>query len=236
MMDGWAERTRAVPLSKATMNRLVMDYLVVEGHKEAAQAFERESRTGAGMDLDTVSTRRLIRSCVEAGNITRAMQCADELIPGLLSGNEDLSFYVHRQQLVELIRGNDVEQALQFAQDVLAPKAESSPTLLQELERTMLLLAYADTAACPEAELLSQAQRRHTASLLNAAVLSAQAQQTEAALPMMLRRLRWAQDELQHRQCTSFERIDDYEEAIPRAFDVAAPSSAERHGEELPEA
>lgn len=235
-MAGWVERTRAVSLSKATMNRLVMDYLVIEGHKEAAQAFERESRTGAGMDLDTISNRRLIRSCVEAGDISGAMKRADELIPGLLAGNEDLSFHIHRQQLVELIRADDVEQALQFAQEVLAPKVESSPALLQELERTMLLLAYADTAACPEADLLSQAQRQHTASLLNAAVLSAQAQQTEAALPMMLRRLHWAQDELQHRHEMSFARIDDYEEAIPHAIDASAKCSTTAPREELPEA
>jgi hypothetical protein len=38
IQDGeWVARLSAVKLSRAMMNRLVMDYLVVEGHKEAAE-------------------------------------------------------------------------------------------------------------------------------------------------------------------------------------------------------
>ena len=52
---------------------------------------------------------------------------------------------------------------------------------------------------------------QRTASQLNAAVLAAQEQEKEAALPMMLRRLHWAQDELSQRQRCAFPRIDDYD-------------------------
>ena len=213
--EAWTARLQAASLTKATMNRLVMDYLVIEGHKEAAKAFERESRTDAGMDLETISDRRLIRSCVEDGDVASAVRRAEELVPDLLAKNDELNFHVRQQELIEFIRADDIERALKCAQEVLGPLAEGSSALLQELERTMLLLAYADTRACPEAELLAQSQRHMTASRLNAAVLSAQAQETEAALPMMLRRLRWAQDELQQRSDRMFPRIDDYEEAIP---------------------
>ena len=42
----WAERLRSVTVSKATMDRLVMNWLVIEGYQEAAQRFMVES----GMD------------------------------------------------------------------------------------------------------------------------------------------------------------------------------------------
>lgn len=215
----WASMCSLPPVGavpKETMNRLVMDYLVIEGHKEAAERFRAESGTAAGLDLETISDRREIRSAIEGGGVARAVAHADRVSPELLSSNPDLCFAVLQQQLIELIREGNIDEAISFAQVELAPRAEASAALLAELERTMMLLAYDEPeAACPEAELLSQAQRQRTASRLNAALLTAQAQEKEAALPMMLRRLHWAQDELSHRQRCSYPRIDDYDLATP---------------------
>ena len=225
----WAQRVNSCHVSKAMMNKLVMDFLVIEGHKEAAECFQAESGTTAGLDLETISDRRTIRSAIESGDVQRAVAHAHKLSPDLLTGSPELSFHVEQQQLVELIRADRVDEAIAFAQAQLAPKAEQSATLLAELERTMLLLAYPDASACPEAALLSQAQRQKTASRLNSAVLSAQAQETEAALPMMLRRLHWAQDELEQRHHVSFPRIDDYMAAAPTP---RAPADEGEGGEE----
>ena len=187
-------------VSREFMNRLVMDYLVIEGHKEAAECFEAESGTSAGLNLETIVDRRSIRTAVEAGNVSKAIEHAQKLYPALLSESPDLAFALHQQQLIELIRADKVLEAIEFAQAELGPKAEVSPPLMTELERTMMLLAYSDLQACPEAELLSQAQRQRTASKLNAALLSALKQETEAALPMLFRRLLWEHDSLQQRQ------------------------------------
>jgi hypothetical protein len=217
IQDGeWVARLSAVKLSRAMMNRLVMDYLVVEGHKEAAESFQAESGTPAGLDLDTISERRAIRSAIEGGEVLDAVRRAQRLIPDLLTARSDLSFHVLQQHLIELIRAGNVEDAVSFAQKELSESAEASPILLSELERTMLLLAYEDPDTAPEAELLSQAQRRRTASRLNSAMLSAQSQETEAALPMMLRRLHMAQEDLEGRHGASFARVDDFYEAVPR--------------------
>lgn len=45
---------------------------------------------------------------------------------------------------------------------------------LEELERTVALLAFEDTASCPVGELLDISQRQKTASELNAAILTSQ--------------------------------------------------------------
>ena len=55
-----------------------------------------------------------------------------------------------------------------------------------------------------------------TNAALNAAILSAQHQQSESRLPLMLQMLQWAQDELALRHAVTFPRIDDLAEAVPR--------------------
>ncbi len=183
-----------------------------------------ESGTSAGLDLDTISDRRAIRAAVETGDVARAVEQTDRITPDLLSSSPELAFQMLQQQLIELIRDERVGEAIGFAQRELGPRAEASAALLAELERTMLLLAYSDSGACPEAELLGQAQRQSTASKLNAALLAAQALETEAALPMMLRRLHAAQDELKHRPRFSFPRMDDFDSCL--LVDAGAPAEA----------
>ena len=191
--DEFHARLAAMSVSKEAMNRLVMNYLVVEGHKEAAECFQAESGTKPGLDLATLEERRAMRRAIESGDVMRAIECAQKHLPELLTKNPELSFHLHQQQLIELIRANNTEEAISFAQQEVSHRAEQNASLLAELERTMMLMVHADPSESPESELLSQAHRQHTASLLNAAVLSAQKQEKEAALPMMLRRLQWVQ-------------------------------------------
>lgn len=113
--------------------------------------------------------------------------------------------------MIELIRAGDIANALQFASEELAPRAEEHPDLLPELERTMALLAFelprstntttstavgrktsANTsfeAPSHIAELLQPAQRLRTAGELNAAILASQSQGREPKLPRLLKML-----------------------------------------------
>lgn len=67
---------------------------------------------------------------------------------------------------------------------------------MEELERTMALLAFDDTTVSPVGDLLHSSQRQRTASELNAAILTSQSQEKDPKLPSMLKMLVWAQDEL----------------------------------------
>ena len=209
-VEEWVARLRAVPgVSKATMDRHLMDYLIHEGHKEAAEAFREEASLSVDVDLETITERRGIRTAMESGEVGMAIEHAERITPDLLHGsNLDLGFHVQQQQLLELIRSGSVEEAIAFAQTELAPRAESTAALLAELERTMLLLAYPDASACPEAALLKQEQRQHIASQLNVAMLAAQSQEKEALLPILLKRLHWSQEDLSQRQRYSYLPID----------------------------
>ena len=185
----WAERLRSVTVSKATMDRLVMNWLVIEGYQEAAQRFMVESGTdgtpglrpaatyppsrslslarppAAGVDLETVSDRMAIRNAIQCGDVQQAIERVNALDSTILEGNAELSFKLKQQQLVELIRSGDIEASLTFAQEELAPLAENDAGFLEEMESTMLLLAYEDLSQAPTAELCSQAARQKTVRL-----------------------------------------------------------------------
>ena len=152
---------------------------------------------------------------IQAGNILEAISLVNELHPQLLDNDRYLLFHLQQQHLIELIRQQKVEEALQYAAEHLAERGEEDGGVLQELERTLALLAFEDPASSPFADLLQPSHRQQVghqllkysfkknkipvqvASQLNAAILKAEhAESTQSKLAVSLRMLVWAQEEL----------------------------------------
>lgn len=112
-----------------------------------------------------------------------------------------LFFHLQQQRLIEHIRHGRIAEALQFAQEELAPRGEENPAFLHELERTMSLLAFdaSDSTPISISELLSPAQRMKTAGEVNAAILNSFSQGTEVKLRALMRLLCWAESMLEER-------------------------------------
>ena len=53
-----------------------------------------------------------------------------------------------------------MEEALKFAAEHLAERGEEDSAVLQELERTLALLAFEDPASCPFSDLLAPSHRQ----------------------------------------------------------------------------
>lgn len=51
----------------------------------------------------------------------------------ILEERHALAFHLQLQRLIELIRKDRTDEALEFAQDFLAPQGEEDPALLEEL-------------------------------------------------------------------------------------------------------
>ena len=64
-----------------------------------------------------------------------------------------------------------------YAQEHLAERGQRDPTVLNQLERTLALLAFDPPDASPFADLLHPSHRQKVASELNAAILEAQNQE-----------------------------------------------------------
>ncbi len=186
-------------MERRDVNRLILNYLVIEGYMDAAEKFALESGLNPTIELASIRERMVIRSAIQSGNIDDAIDRINELDPEILDTNPKLFFHLQQQKLIEYIRSGDIIQALEFAQEQLAPRGEENPEFLEDLERTMALLAFEDVGKSPVGDLLDMSQRQKTAGEVNSAILSTFCQDKDAKLPMMLKMLVWAQNSLEEK-------------------------------------
>ncbi|KAA8491046.1 Glucose-induced degradation protein 8-like [Porphyridium purpureum] len=197
--EEWEARLNGVKIDRSELNKVVMNYLFIEGYQEAAIKFAEESRLETPLDLRALADRTECRVAIQNGDVQLAIEKANEIDPLILDHNSQLFFHLQQQKLIELIRQNKIDAAIDFAQNELAPRGEENPQFLPELERVMALLAFENPRDSPLASFLDAAQRHQTASELNAAILASQCQSHAPSLPGLLAMLGWSQAQLSER-------------------------------------
>ncbi|CAM9912500.1 unnamed protein product [Pylaiella littoralis] len=202
----WDLRLKQCEVAKGDLNELVMNFLVVEGYRDAAENFVQESGTEAKVDLATIEERVAIRKAMMQGDVVQAMELANDLDPTILDRDRELRFGLLKQRLLELVRLGDADAALSFAAERLAPEGARDPAMLRQIEEAVTLLAYEDAASCPLSGLLDMEQRQASAGRLNAAVLQSQQQEKGPWLPDLLRQLVYTQNALS--ETVEFPRIE----------------------------
>ena len=139
----------------------------------------------------------------------------------ILDTNPPLLFHLHLLRLIELIRLDDVEAALDFATHELAPRGAQNPEFLADLERTMGLLAFPDLAKyaddahpsmpadkdtlalfqepsfAPIMNLMKKSQRIKVAKELNAAILESQGCGMDNKLSGLVRLMSWGEESME---------------------------------------
>jgi len=196
-LEEWQQQLDAINVSKQDLNKLVMNYLVIEGYRDAAEKFSAEANIPSYEDFDSIEERMTIRNAIQSGNIQQAIEKVNDINPEILDTNPSLYFHLQQQRLIELIRQKKTQEALEFAQEELAHRGEENPQLLEELEKTMVLLAFENAGIdCPANELLDYSHRQKTASELNAAILISQSRHKDPRLPSLLKLAVWAQNRL----------------------------------------
>lgn len=126
-----------------------MNYLVIEGYKDAAEKFAKEASIPPNVDLASIQDRMDIRQSIQAGSVEEAIERVNDLDPEvnlytfhdfetpyfrkILDTNPRLFFHLQQQRLIELIRSGKVGEALEFAQEELAPRGEENASLTSTL-------------------------------------------------------------------------------------------------------
>ncbi|KAG6862396.1 hypothetical protein C0995_011836 [Termitomyces sp. Mi166 len=192
----WDRHLHEVQVTKSDLNRLIMDYLVIEGYKRAAEEFSQEADIAPPVDFESIESRMNIREALQRGDIDDAITRVNDLNPEILDTNPALYFHLQQQKLIEYIRSGRIAEALEFAQSELARRGEESPEYLSELERTMALLAFEGLEAAPASisELMSPGQRMKTAGEVNGAILESLSQGKEVKLAGLLKLLGWGEE------------------------------------------
>ena len=139
----------------------------------------------------------------------------------ILDTNAPLLFHLHLLRLIELIRLDDLDSALEFATHELAPRGAQHPEFLADLERTMALLAFPDLAKyaddeypvmpadkdtltlfqdqsfAPIMSLMKRSQRIKIAKELNAAILESQGCGMDTKLSGLVRLMSWGEEKME---------------------------------------
>ena len=76
------------------MNALIMNYLITEGFKDAAEKFESEAGLSAPREIHQMGHRIRIRECIQTGRIEQAVGMVHELHPELLDDDRYLFFHL----------------------------------------------------------------------------------------------------------------------------------------------
>jgi len=211
-VESWKKRLEEIKVSQPDMNKIVMDFLLVEGFKEVAEVFEKESATKLDLsgpeEAKSLETRTGIRNAVQSGQIEEAVKKLKDIDPKILE-DQSLDFRLKQQHLIELIRKGLIDEALEFARKEITPLGETNSKLLEELEKTIALLAFENAGSSPLAPLLDPSQRQRTANKINSTLLSREqpSRGTESHLMYLLNLLKTKQSELE-KQKTKFPKMD----------------------------
>lgn len=194
--EEWLREIQELRIPRNEMNALVLDYLVTEGFKQAAEKFKLEAKLQSEIRLTGMDERIQIREALQSGDVVKAICLTNNYNPEILDNRPHFFFHVQQQRLIELIRNKDIDGAVEFAQNQMAEQGKDNPQLLEELERTMALLAFENAEESPFGELLQLPRRQKIASELNAALLEEENQPTTPRLAKIVRMLEWSQSEL----------------------------------------
>ncbi|KAK6526784.1 hypothetical protein TWF281_009985 [Arthrobotrys megalospora] len=180
------------------MNTIVMNYLIIGGYPSAAMKFAQEAGLQSEIDLTSIEKRNQICNFIHHGEIKSAIELINDFEPELLQTHPRLHFALLRLQLIELIRAsmddNEIEPALTFAQEYLAPRAPQYPEFLKDLEHTMALLCFPpDQLSPPLAKLLDPDMRKQVATMVNQTILASQEVFPEAKIKSLVRLRAWVE-------------------------------------------
>jgi len=206
----WEEKVKSYHVPRGDINKLVMEYLVKEGYKDAVVSFREETGIDPQVNVNSMEDQTNIREAVEAGRIQDAMEMVNNVDPEILDTNQTLYFHLQQQQLLELIKTGDMSRTLDYACSELSARGEENPDFLEELEQCLSLLAFEDPKSSPYSHLLENSQKLKLISELNSALLASQDQEPSSKLVTLMKLVLWSQHHL-----------DKKGVFIPRLTDIA---------------
>ena len=82
----WKFGADVFPMLYRDLNRLIMDYLVIEGYKSAAEEFSQEANLTPPMDFESIESRMDIREALQRGDVEDAITRVNDLNPEVSCG------------------------------------------------------------------------------------------------------------------------------------------------------
>lgn len=110
--NDWVNNIEKSTVKRNEINLLVMDYLISEGFKEAAERFKTEANIETDKDDQTktysetdeqIDKRISVRNAIESGEIQRSIQLINQYYPLLIDDNHGLYFELEVSCVIALL-------------------------------------------------------------------------------------------------------------------------------------
>lgn len=92
---------------QTVLNKMVSTYLVHHGYSQTAESFASTSGQEISEELTSMKNRQHIQKLLLSGKVGEAIATVEDLYPGLLQLNMDLSFRLKVRQFIEMVSGTD---------------------------------------------------------------------------------------------------------------------------------
>lgn len=177
------KQVESLPLPFSVSHSVVRGYLLHYGYQETLAAFDAasggafppivENKGVQDSESFALEHRKVLRRLCRNGDVVGVFAKLREWYPELLEDDKStLTFLLHCQKFVELIKAGCVEVAVTYARKELAHFFGKSPTQDLHLQDCLALLAYEKPADSPVGYLLGLGQRETIADAVNAVVLA----------------------------------------------------------------
>lgn len=96
-LDEWITNINKMNIKRSEINLLIMEYLISEGCKEAAESFKTEANIEFEMNEneeteEQIDRRIAVRSAIESGKIQTALELINSYYPELIDNHRHLYF------------------------------------------------------------------------------------------------------------------------------------------------
>ncbi|VBB25433.1 unnamed protein product [Acanthocheilonema viteae] len=208
---GWYGRFRGMiadELSPEYMKFLVLDYLISQGYREAAEYLCEDASIPFPRDaIENLDQRMRIRDDIVEGKIQNAIEKVVKIVPDLLERNPGLHLRLLQQHLIELIRSKMVEEAVAFTQSIVE-KVDAHPEMEKEMQKAFAMIAFEKPEDSPYTYLLEMSHRQMVANDVNSAILEALNKPSAPKLENLFRLILWSKNVLKHNDTPeSLERL-----------------------------
>lgn len=195
--ENWLKEFEHISVHEEDLNKLLMNFFCVHRMYDVAEEFQKEANIKPDMPIETIKIRYLIQNEIMNNNIEKAIEHINTLDQGILKKHKDIVFYLKKQQLLKMILNNNVDEAIAYSQQELAPFVIEKPSLIKEIDDVMMLMAYSDFEGEKAKKLIEKIEKKkNTLKRIDDIILKYYNVDSESTLEYLAKNVSYTQERL----------------------------------------
>ncbi|SOV17996.1 RanBPM and CLTH-like protein, putative [Plasmodium sp. gorilla clade G2] len=204
----WLKEFENTKINENDINEVLMNYFCVHRMYDVAKEFQKESNVKPDMPINTVKIRYLIQNEIMNNKIEEAIEHINNLDKEILKKHKDLVFFLKKQQLLKLILNNNINEAIIYSQQELASYVKEKPSLINEIDDVMMLMAYQDFNNEEAKKLIQKIEKKkNTLKRIDDIILNYYNVDSESTLEYMVKNVFFTQNVLSSKYPCSVPKI-----------------------------